>query len=182
MRGQIEERKRLQERTKEIRAQLSVPMKTEKKPKRAFRTTVLSGERLRAYIQPVEGYKKRACFETLKSYLCGNSRDKVFILYGLRRTGKTTLIRQAIADMGASDFAKRAFIQIRTGNTLAGVNADLQLLSERGFRFIFLDEVTLMDDFIESAALFSDVFAACGMKIVLSGTDSLGFVFSMGFI
>ena len=178
LRSQIEERKRLQERTKEIRTQLSVPVKTEKRSEPAFRTTVLTGERLRAYIQPVEGYKKRACFETLKSYLCGNPCDKVFILYGLRRTGKTTLIRQAIADMGASDFAKCAFIQIRTGNTLAEVNADLQLLSERGFRFIFLDEVTLMDDFIEGAALFSDVFAACGMKIVLSGTDSLGFVFS----
>ena len=178
LRSQIEERKRLQERIKEIRAQLSVPVKTEKRSELSFRTTVLSGERLRAYIQPVEGYKKRACFETLKSYLYGNSRDKVFILYGLRRTGKTTLIRQAIADMDASNFAKCAFIQIRTGNTLAEVNADLQLLSERGFRFIFLDEVTLMDDFIEGAALFSDIFAACGMKIVLSGTDSLGFVFS----
>ncbi len=178
LRSQIEERKRLQERVKEIRTQLSVPVQSEKKPLPSFRTTVLTGERLRAYIQPVEGYKKRACFEMLKSYLCGNSRDKVFILYGLRRTGKTTLIRQAIADMGASNFAKCAFIQIRTGNTLAEVNADLQLLSDRGFRFIFLDEVTLMDDFIEGAALFSDIFAACGMKIVLSGTDSLGFVFS----
>ena len=35
-----------------------------------------------------------------------------------------------------------------------------------------------MEDFIEGAALFSDVFAACGMKIVLSGTDSLGFLFT----
>ena len=36
----------------------------------------------------------------------------------------------------------------------------------------------LLDDFIEGAALFSDVFAQSGMKIVLSGTDSLGFLFS----
>ena len=43
---------------------------------------------------------------------------------------------------------------------------------------MFLDEVTLMEDFIEGAALFSDVFAACGMKIVMSGTDSLGFLFT----
>ena len=35
-----------------------------------------------------------------------------------------------------------------------------------------------MEDFIEGAALFSDVFAACGMRIVLSGTDSLGFLFA----
>lgn len=37
---------------------------------------------------------------------------------------------------------------------------------------------TLMDDFIEGAALFSDIFASSGMKVVLSGTNSLGFLFS----
>ena len=43
---------------------------------------------------------------------------------------------------------------------------------------MFIDEVTLMSDFIEGAALLSDIYAAMGMKIVLSGTDSLGFLFS----
>ena len=60
----------------------------------------------------------------------------------------------------------------------ADVNRDLKALEAQGFRYVFLDEVTLMEDFIEGAALFSDVFAACGMKIVLSGTDSLGFLFT----
>ena len=36
----------------------------------------------------------------------------------------------------------------------------------------------MLDDFIEGAALFSDVFATSGMKIILSGTDSLGFIFA----
>ena len=58
------------------------------------------------------------------------------------------------------------------------VNRDLKALEAQGFRYVFLDEVTLMEDFIEGAALFSDVFAACGMKIALSGTDSLGFLFT----
>ena len=35
-----------------------------------------------------------------------------------------------------------------------------------------------MEDFIEGAAIFSDIYASSGMKIVLSGTDSLGFAFS----
>ena len=35
-----------------------------------------------------------------------------------------------------------------------------------------------MGDFVEGAALFSDVFAASDMKIVLSSTDSLGFLFA----
>lgn len=44
---------------------------------------------------------------------------------------------------------------------------------------MFLDEITLMKDFIDSAALFSDVFATMGMKLVLTGTDSLGFWLAM---
>jgi len=108
----------------------------------------------------------------------GEPQDKVFILYGLRRTGKTTMIRQIFAEMSDTELAKSAFIQITAKDSLADVNRDLKALEAQGFRYVFLDEVTLMEDFIEGAALFSDVFAACGMKIVLSGTDSLGFLFT----
>ncbi|MBP5306199.1 MAG: hypothetical protein J6Z02_10140 [Lachnospiraceae bacterium] len=37
-----------------------------------------------------------------------------------------------------------------------------------------------MEDFVEGAAVFSGIYASSGMKIVLSGTDSLGFAFSKG--
>ena len=88
------------------------------------------------------------------------------------------MIRQIFAEMSDAELSKAAFIQITAKDTLANVNRDLKALEAQGFRYVFLDEVTLMEDFIEGAALFSDVFAACGMKIVLSGTDSLGFLFT----
>lgn len=88
------------------------------------------------------------------------------------------MIRQIFAEMRDTELAKAAFIQITAKDTLADVNRDLKILEAHGFRYVFLDEVTLMEDFIEGAALFSDVFVACGMKIVLSGTDSLGFLFT----
>ena len=47
-----------------------------------------------------------------------------------------------------------------------------------GYGFVFIDEVTLLEDFIDNASLFSDVFAMEGMRIVLTGTDSLGFWFA----
>ncbi len=178
LRERIETRKRLQGKLKTLKAQLPVVEQAVPKPETAFRTTVMSGNRLGLFVESVKNYKRRFCFKELTDYLYGDICDKVLILYGLRRTGKTTLIRQAISDMSATAIDRCAFIQIRTGNTLSQVNADLQLLSRLGYRYIFIDEVTLIDDFIEGAALFSDVFAACGMKIVLSGTDSLGFAFS----
>ena len=52
----------------------------------------------------------------------------MFIIYGLRRTGKTTMIRQILTEISAAEFKKAAFIQVRTKDTLADVDADLRLL------------------------------------------------------
>ncbi len=168
----IDERKRLQAMLKAAPAAGST--------KDALHLTAFSriGDDLRAYIRPALSFRKRECFAQLRDYLHGSSADKVFILYGLRRTGKTTMIRQAIAEMDDEMFSRTAFIQVTASNSLAQLNQDLRQLEKHGFRYVFLDEVTLMEDFIEGAALFSDVFAASGMKIVLSGTDSLGFLFT----
>ena len=174
---QIRRRKALEEELKALRKQLPKrTLPTAAKP--AFATNVRTGETLRTFSAAVRGYRKRECFRQLHDYIYGEPQDKVFILYGLRRTGKTTMIRQIFAEMGDAELSKAAFIQITARDTLADVNRDLKALEEQGFRYVFLDEVTLMEDFIEGAALFSDVFAACGMRIVLSGTDSLGFLFT----
>ena len=176
-RKQIERRKALEKELKAMKKLLpkaAVPAASSP----VFATTVRTGAALRAFSAPVRNYKKRECFQHLYDYIYGAMQDRVFILYGLRRTGKTTMIRQIFVEMSDAELAKSAFIQITTKNTLAEVNRDLQYLQTQGFQYVFLDEVTLMEDFIEGAALFSDVYATCGMKIVLSGTDSLGFLFT----
>ncbi len=174
-RTQIERRKVLEQELKVLKKQLP---KAKAVDTFAFTTNIRIGEALRSFAAPVCGYRKRECFRQLRNFIYGEPQDRVFILYGLRRTGKTTMIRQIFAEMGDAELAKTAFIQITARDTLANVNRDLKQLEAQGFRYVFLDEVTLMEDFIEGAALFSDVFAACGMKIVLSGTDSLGFLFT----
>ncbi len=173
--AQIEQRKKLDQDLKALKKQLP---KTRSMDASMFTTNVRTGETLRSFAKSVRGYRRRECFQQLCDYVYGDPQDKVFILYGLRRTGKTTMIRQIFAEMRDTELVKAAFIQITAKDTLADVNRDLKILEAHGFRYVFLDEVTLMEDFIEGAALFSDVFAACGMKIVLSGTDSLGFLFT----
>ena len=174
---QIEKRKTLEKELKTMKKHLpKTTVHTAFSP--VFATTVRTGVAMRAFSAPVRNYKKRECFQRLHDYIYGAMQDRVFILYGLRRTGKTTMIRQIFAEMSDVELAKSAFIQITTKITLAEVNRDLQYLQTQGFQYVFLDEVTLMEDFIEGAALFSDVYATSGMKIVLSGTDSLGFLFT----
>lgn len=180
LRAKIEWRRELQRREKELAFMLPKPKKNEqeKQETHVFRTNVMTGETLKNYALVVANYKKRAIYKDVCDYIYGDSHDRVFILYGLRRTGKTTLMRQTIAEMNDADFSKTVLIQIGTGIGLADVNQDLKYLMNSGYQYVFIDEVTLIEDFIDGAALFSDIFAACGMKIVLSGTDSLGFFFS----
>lgn len=144
----------------------------------SYRTRILVGEELVAWAKGVHGWKKREAFKSLWQYLGEDAQDKVSILFGLRRTGKTTLLRQSVLAMSPSMRKKTAYIKAKTTDDLGMINHDLQLLWQRGYRYIFIDEVTLLADFIDSAALFSDVYAAQGMHIVLSGTDSLGFWFA----
>ena len=180
LRAKIERRRELQKKEKELTFMLPKPQKLERmeEEEHIFKTDVMLGENLKSYVKAVANYKKRNLYKNICDYVYGDVRDRVFILYGLRRTGKTTLIRQVIAEMNDENFLKTAFIQVGAGIGLSDINQDLKYLMNSGYKYVFIDEVTLIEDFIEGAALFSDIFAACGMKIVLSGTDSLGFFFS----
>ena len=143
-----------------------------------FRCLVRMGEDLEPFVRPVIDWEKREIYNRIHDYIYGDIGDRVYILYGLRRTGKTTLIRQIISEMDSDIRDKTVYIQIQENKTLDDVNHDLKIVEEMGYRYVFIDEVTLLSDFIEGAALLSDIFAASGMKIVLSGTDSLGFMFA----
>lgn len=140
-----------------------------------FQTNVKTGEELILACRNVSAYKERGCISSLREFLNADSFGKVCLIYGLRRTGKTTLCFQAISKLPKE---KTAYIKIMSSNTMADLNRDLKLLSNLGVRYVFIDEVTLMEDFVDSASLLSDVYAMFGMKIVLSGTDSLGFAIS----
>ncbi len=177
LRAGIEKRKELEGKLKELKRAVADEPKR-RQTTHDFKCYVRIGEQLVKMAAPVRKFRHRECYQTLRDYIFGEQQDKVFILYGLRRTGKTTMIRQIILEMTPEQLDKAAFLQIRQANTLSEVNADLQYLEKHGYQYVFIDEVTLMKDFIEGAALFSDIYAASGMKIVLSGTDSLGFVFT----
>ena len=178
LRSQIEERKSLQEQLRKIDIEIQGSKNSSFAESVSFKTDVRIGKQLLDFSSSIRNYKKRELYSAIENYVYGDSHDKVFILYGLRRTGKTTLIRQIIYNMNEADRNKAVFIQVNSDNSLGDINKDLKKLESMGYKYVFIDEVTLMDDFIEGAALFSDVYAASGMKIVLSGTDSLGFVFS----
>ena len=163
-------------RRKELKRLLGCTIRQSATP--AFRTHVSVGDALDRLAHGVEGFGTRDMFPAIMKYLRANTHDRVLAVCGLRRTGKTTMLRQAILALTPEERAKAAYAKMTERDTMATLRADLERLQADGYRYVFIDEVTLMEDFIDTAGVLSDVFSGMGMKIVLSGTDSLGFWFA----
>ena len=140
-----------------------------------FNLRIMYGKDLKDFASQTKDFHKRDCFTQIQKYLYSDTLDKVCLVYGLRRTGKTTMLRQCFYEMKEGDFKRSVYIKATVTDTMAALNKDLKQLRELGIKYVFIDEVTLISDFIDSAAILSDIYSAMGMKIVLSGTDSLGF-------
>lgn len=143
-----------------------------------YKCFVRTGNDLINFASAAKDFKPRHIFKDLNSYISSSPPGKVCVLAGLRRTGKTTMMQHAILSMSEEIRAKTAFITIIPTDNIYDLRHDLLSLQKRKYRYVFIDEVTFLTDFIEAASMFSDVFAADGMCIVLSGTDSLGFYFT----
>lgn len=175
--GQIAKRKRLEQQLKEIKTKekMQVEVVSYVPHKEKYKTNVVFGTALQDMGEAVRGFEARDCVGRVMNYLNSPEVDKVCILYGLKRTGKTTIIRQILLDMPKIQLDRCAYIKIIKSNTMAELASDLQKLFEKKVRYVFIENVTNASDFVESASVLSDVFAATGMKIVLSGQEPLSF-------
>ncbi len=187
---QIARRKELQQRLKELNQKAKGAKRASSGgrgrgagvmafPEPDYETNVIVGEELLAMASNIQSNRKRDCYKELSWYLSGDGGERVCIVCGLRRTGKTTMIRQAILDMEPEEAKRAAYIKTTAADNMEVMNRDLRRLNQRGYRYVFIDEITLMDDFIDSAAILSDIYGAQGMRIVLTGTDSLAFALTM---
>ena len=141
--------------------------------------SVIRGETLARWARTAAAWERRNKFDRLLEFVRGPQEPRVCVIYGLRRTGKTTLLMQVVNRLSPEQFDRAAYVKATSAATMREMDRVLAELERDGVRYAFVDEVTLIDDFIDMAALFSDTYAAAGMKIVLSGTDSLGFWFAL---
>ncbi len=176
MRPLIDERRQLQKKLREMKKNLPAAAKPDDNT--SFIMNAITGSGLLEMAETAKDFKKRDCYEKISSYLYGKPADKVCLVYGLRRTGKTTLLKQLVLDMKEENRKQTIYIKARVGETISDLNKDIKLAREKGIKFFLIDEITLLEDFIDNAALLSDVYAVQGLKFVLSGTDSLGFYFA----
>ena len=145
----------------------------------AFVLDVTTGTELGLLCESVSGWRERNICRDLRAFL-SDAGPEVCILHGLRRIGKSTAMLQVIAGMDDAGRSDAAFVEVKVGDTLAALFKDMRCLQRLGYRYVFVDEVTLLEDFSEGAALLADIYARMGLRIVLSGADSLSFWFAEG--
>ena len=162
---------------KALKKTLPAPV-SEETPEPEFKMSALFGEALLNMAQTASQYERRDCFSKIQDFLKTPAADKVCLVFGLRRTGKTTLLKQLVLAMNEEEQKSAIYIKASTENIIEELNADLKLANKLKYKYVLIDEITLIEKFIDNAALLSDVYAVQGMKIVLSGTDSLGFWFA----
>ena len=115
-------------------------------------------------------YEKRDCFTQLIQYLKSDNTN-VCSIYGLRRTGKSTMMYQAIEEVGLN---RCGYILCEDKDTYGELCQNIEKYIEEGKAAIFIDEVTKISNFVTSSASLADYYAGKGSKIVITGTDSLG--------
>lgn len=134
----------------------------------------LTNEVLKKYIDKnsnLAAYRKRFCYNGIKNIFMDPHSQKVISLYGLRRTGKTVIMQQLMRDI--KEYDKMCFIQCQYSDDMM----DLRSVIEDNDKcdYIFIDEATKLDNFINTASVLSDIYATAGKHIIMAGTDSLGF-------
>lgn len=167
--AQIEKRKKLQEKLKKLEERTGKRIETTTLLKDKYYTNVVTGRFLSAMVEGVTTLEKRECFLKLWSYIEDENDERFCLVCGDRRTGKSTLIRQALSNMSDAMIAKTAYVRMTKKDTLTDLNADIRAMEENGIKYVFVDEAMVLQTISNFGAFVSDLYCAAGMKIVFSG-------------
>lgn len=134
-----------------------------------------TGDELLNKVEKYKSFTPRILLDEIIEYLNNKDEERVLELFGLRRTGKTVLMLQAISYLinNKIEPSKIIYIDCINNNSIYQV---INLLKGSNFEYVFIDEASYLVDFVEgSSGLCNMLFKT---KCVLVGTDSLTFILS----
>lgn len=123
-------------------------------------------------------YKKRDFVYGILKY-CSSNENRVLSISGLRGTGKTTGLIQAMEEIGK--YEKIVYLNIDTSADIDCRILRDYILNKYGDKeYIFIDEITVVKDLINKSRFLHDILTMSGKKVIICGTDSLALVKSKG--
>ena len=153
----------------------TLPKKQEKVKKNInLSNNIVVGRKLKKFVsENTAGYlNERYLVDKLMAFLKNPCNGKICALYGLRRTGKTVMMYHSIKRLINEGIMNVAFISLTEHDSLAALFKLIEDSVNKGIKYIFMDEITAINGFIQSSALLADKYAKMGIHIVIAGTDS----------
>lgn len=114
-------------------------------------------------------FNRRYIFSEIMTYLQDEKVTYVSILQGLRNTGKTTLMIQAMREL--SDLDAVCWMYAEDDDSLQDIKNIIE--REPQCRYFFIDNITKLDDFMDTSSILASRYVAKQKKIILTGDDSL---------
>lgn len=135
--------------------------------------------------------ERRDCISTAEQFIKSGkgTTGQICAFYGLRRTGKTTMLAQLAKELQNE---KHKCLYLVCSDERANIQADKEagkihtpeikelfaILDEaikQDVEYVFIDELAYIKDFVGQGNVLSNYYANQGLNILATGTDSLSF-------
>ena len=137
----------------------------------SFACGILTGKRLAELAASVRTLKPRSTLEPVVAFLTGPVPRRLLLVEGLPRTGKTTLLRQALRALTEDERKTCAYLSLPADITERDFLADLNALADQGIDRVLIDGFDRSPAICKLWTVLEDTFAATGLRIVLTATQ-----------
>ena len=149
--------------------------------KRVKGVNVYTGSSLRTYIRSSidKSWKCRDIVDSIVNYFDNPYKGMMFGLTGLRGTGKTVSLLQALVKM--NKLSESMYVTLSTDSDIdcAGLCSYLEP-QLGGIKYLVIDEATRIKNLIKNGDTLFEELKRFGIAVVLSGTDTLALAISSG--
>lgn len=97
-------------------------------------------------------FKQRNVFHEVLTYLHDETASDICILNGLRNTGKTTLMAQAVQSLPNLDSI--CWMHAEDDNSIQDIKTVIE--QEPQCRYFFIENITKLDDFMDASSILAD--------------------------
>lgn len=139
--------------------------------------SVLSGQTLINICKSrVSKYKPRQYVNNIVKFALNYEYDRLFIVHGIRRTGKTVSFMHSILELVNSGLNLNNVFYININNNRATFKRLVNILRGIHDSVVFIDEITFIPEIIREINYLVDILSAENrIKIIIAGTDSFVF-------
>lgn len=154
---------------------------TSKVDKRVKGVNVYTGSSLRTYIRSSidKSWKCRDIVDSIVNYFDNPYKGMMFGLTGLRGTGKTVSLLQALVKM--NKLSESMYVTLSTDSDIDCTGLCSYLEPQlAGIKYLAIDEATRIKNLIKNGDTLFEELKRFGIAVVLSGTDTLALAISSG--